>query len=250
MAPPFIIILVALIVGPLAWVISTYNKFIKYKNMNEESWSGIDVALKRRYKLTPNLIAATKGYSRHESDVLTRTAETRSATGSVASREEEESRISRSLSGLIALAEAYPDLKASANFLALHNSLDEIEEEIQQARNRDNFSVRKFNTLVESFPSSLIARKFGFERRNFFFAGTGDAAGTAGGGLYRVILVMERGTVVRSHRWCFFDKMSNRQGRKRICSRNSRNSLCGAMSLTWLSASLSAAPSAPLSRAW
>jgi LemA protein len=165
---PFIFLLVALIVIPIAWIISTYNKLIKYKNMIEESWSGIDVALKRRFNLIPNLIAATRGYSKHESDVLTRTAETRSAAGGVASREEEESRISRSLSGIIALAEAYPDLKASTNFLALHNSLDEIEEEIQQARNRYNFSVRKFNTLVESFPSSLIARKFGFERQKFF----------------------------------------------------------------------------------
>ena len=165
---PFIIILVVLIVTPIAWIISTYNKFIKYKNMIEESWSGIDVALKRRFNLIPNLIAATRGYSKHESDVLARTAETRSAAAGISSRAEEESRISRSLSGIIALAEAYPDLKASSNFLALHNSLDEIEEEIQQARNRYNIAVRKFNTLVESFPSSLIARKFGFDRQKFF----------------------------------------------------------------------------------
>ncbi|MGW8161745.1 MAG: LemA family protein, partial [Desulfobulbales bacterium] len=154
---PFIILLFALIVVPIAWIIATYNKFIKYKNMIEENWSGIDVALKRRHNLIPNLISATKGYSRHESDVLTQTTITRTATENVASREQEESEISRSLSGIIALAEAYPDLKASTNFLALQNSLDEIEEEIQNARNRYNSSVRKFNTLVESFPSSLIA---------------------------------------------------------------------------------------------
>lgn len=165
---PFIIPLIALIVTPVAWFISTYNKFIKYKNIIEESWSGIDVALKRRSNLIPNLIGATRGYSEHESEVLARTAATRAATGGVASRAEEESRISRSLSGILALAEAYPDLKASANFLALHHSLDEIEEEIQLARNRYNLAVRKFNTLAESFPSSLIARKFGFDRRKFF----------------------------------------------------------------------------------
>lgn len=164
---PFIIVLIVLIVAPIAWIVSTYNKFIKYKNLIEESWSSIDVALKRRFNLIPNLIAATRGYSRHESEVLAKTAEKR-VGGGITSRAEEESRISRSLSGLLALAEAYPDLKASSNFLALHNSLDEIEEEIQQARNRFNFAVRKFNTLVESFPSSLIARKFGFERRKFF----------------------------------------------------------------------------------
>jgi LemA protein len=165
---PFLIALIALIAVPLLWVIVTYNKFIRYRNMIEENWSGIDVALKRRFNLIPNLVNATKGYSQHEDDVLARTAMTRSATGNIAAREEEESQISRSLSGVIALAEAYPDLKASANFLALHHSLDEVEEEIQQARRRYNYSVRKFNTLVESFPSNFIARKFNFARQNFF----------------------------------------------------------------------------------
>jgi LemA protein len=164
---PIIIALFALIATPIVWIIATYNKLIKYRNMIEENWSGIDVALKRRFNLIPNLVNATKGYSEHEDAVLTRTATIRSQAD-VASREEEESRISRSLSGIIALAEAYPDLKASANFLALHHSLDEIEEEIQQARRRYNYSVRKFNTLVESFPSNYIARKFKFARQNFF----------------------------------------------------------------------------------
>ncbi|MDW7771474.1 MAG: LemA family protein [Desulfobulbaceae bacterium] len=165
---PFIFLLIALIAMTFGWIITTYNNFIKYKNLIEEKWSGIDVALKRRFNLIPNLINATKGYSRHESDVLTRTVMARTATSSVASREEEESEISKSLSGIIALAEAYPDLKASANFLALQNSLNEVEEEIQRARTLYNYSVRKFNTLAESFPSSLIARKFGFTRQNYF----------------------------------------------------------------------------------
>ena len=157
-----------LVVVPVVWAVTTYNKLIKYRNMIEETWSGIDVALKRRFNLIPNLVSATKGYSQHESDVLTKVAEARTAAANVASRAEEESRISRSLGGLLALAESYPDLKASSNFLALHHSLDEIEEEIQQARNRYNYAVRKFNTSVESFPSSIIARKFAFGRRNFF----------------------------------------------------------------------------------
>lgn len=165
---PSVIALFILAAAPIIWIIATYNKFIRYRNMIEENWSGIDVALKRRFNLIPNLVSATKGYSEHEDAVLTRTATTRSATANVASREEEESRISMSLRGIIALAEAYPDLKASANFLALHHSLDEIEEEIQQARRKYNYSVRKFNTLVESFPSNFIARKFKFARQNFF----------------------------------------------------------------------------------
>lgn len=165
---PFVIALFVLLAAPFLWVVVTYNKFIKHRNMIEENWSGIDVALKRRFNLIPNLVKATKGYSEHEDAVLTRVAMTRATAATLASREEEESQISRSLSGIIALAEAYPDLKASANFLALHHSLDEVEEEIQQARRRYNYSVRKFNTLVESFPSNFIARKFNFARQNFF----------------------------------------------------------------------------------
>lgn len=165
---PFIFLFIFLVVFPLVWAIATYNKFIKYKNMIEEKWSGIDVALKRRHNLIPNLVNATKGYSAHESEVLNNTTKTRSEAVDVTSREEEESQISRSLSVIIALAEAYPDLKASNNFLALQQSLNEIEEEIQKARTMYNFSIRKFNTLVESFPSSLIALKFGFTVQNYF----------------------------------------------------------------------------------
>lgn len=95
---PFIFLIIFLVVFPLGWIIATYNNFIKYKNLIEEKWSGIDVALKRRFNLMPNLINATTGYSRHESDVLTGTAMARTATANAASGEEEESRISRSLS--------------------------------------------------------------------------------------------------------------------------------------------------------
>jgi LemA protein len=127
---PFIFLFIFLVFFLIAWVIASYNRFIKYKNMIEEKWSGIDVALKRRYNLIPNLINATKGYSAHESKVLNNTVTPRSEAIDVSSREEEESQISRSLCGIIALAEAYPDLKASANFLALQGSLNEVEEEI------------------------------------------------------------------------------------------------------------------------
>lgn len=168
MTPQIIFPLIAFVVFPLIWFITTYNKFIKLKNMIEEKWSSIDVALKRRHNLIPNLVKATKGYTRHESEVLENTTETRSESGSVSSRLEEESLISRSLLGLIAVAESYPDLKASDNFLLLQKSLDEIEQEIQRSRQLFNYSVRKFNTLVESFPSSLVARIFGFERQSFF----------------------------------------------------------------------------------
>lgn len=164
---PFIFLFIFLVFFLITWAIASYNRFIKYKNMIEEKWSGIDVSLKRRYNLIPNLINATKGYSAHESKVLNNTVTTRSEAVDVSSREEEESQISRSLCGIIALAEAYPDLKASANFLALQDSLNEVEEE-QKARAMYNYSVRKFYTLVESFPSSLIALKFGFIKKQYF----------------------------------------------------------------------------------
>ncbi|MDH3329763.1 MAG: LemA family protein [Desulfobulbaceae bacterium] len=168
MQPQIVFPLIIFVVFPLIWFIATYNKFIKLKNMIEENWSGIDVALKRRHNLIPNLIKATQGYSRHESEVLEKTVKIRTADESVTSRQKDESQVSRSLIGLMATAEAYPDLKASDNFLILQNSLDEIEQEIQKTRNMYNYAIRRFNTLVESFPSSLVAKTFGFEKRNFF----------------------------------------------------------------------------------
>ena len=152
----------------VAWLIGTYNKFVKYKNRIEEAWSSIDVALKRRFNLIPNLIRTIGAYADHEVKLLQEKAENYKPGSGVSHRVEEESHISQSLSGLLALAQAYPDLKASANFLDLQNSLDEIEEDIQQARNRYNSNVGNFNTLVESFPAAFIARKFGFEKKNYF----------------------------------------------------------------------------------
>ncbi len=153
----------------VAWVIGTYNRFIKYRNLIEESWSGIDVALKRRFNLIPNLIRAVEGYGRHEEKMIAGVGKSRRPAGSdVVHRVEEESQITQSLGGLLALAEAYPDLKASNNFLDLQNSLDEIEADIQKSRNRFNRFVSRFNILVESFPSKLLAAKFGFTKQNYF----------------------------------------------------------------------------------
>lgn len=152
----------------VAWCLQTYNRFIRYRNNIEEAWSSIDVALKRRFNLIPNLIRAIQGYSQHEAKLLGGIDEAMPRPTVKAHRAEEESRISQSLTGLLALAEAYPDLKASANFAALQNTLDEVEEDIQKARNRYNRYVGKLNTLVESFPAAVIARKFGFEKQNYF----------------------------------------------------------------------------------
>lgn len=152
----------------VAWYISTYNRFIKYRNQIEESWSRIEVALKRRFNLIPNLIRSVQGYEEHEAEVLQKVSGRFTGTADVPERIEEESRLSRSLHGLLAVAEDYPDLKASQNFLSLQNSLNEIEQDIQEARNRFNEAIRKYNTLVESFPSSYIARKYNFPKANYF----------------------------------------------------------------------------------
>lgn len=159
------------IIGSIIFVIATvsiYNNFIKYRNLIEEKWSGIDIALKRRFNLIPNMISTVKLYSTHEADILAKTTEARHGSAGIADRTAEESAITQSLQGLLALAEAYPDLKASQNFLALQHSLADVENEIQAARSIFNTAVRKNNTLVQSFPSNIIAKIFNFEKANYF----------------------------------------------------------------------------------
>ena len=166
--PQVIIPVIFVLIVLVAWCIRAYNQFIKYQNKIEEAWSGIDVALKRRFNLIPNLIRAIEGYGEHEANIFQTKNNYLTNSNGKSDRVEEESQISKSLRGLLALAEAYPDLKASANFLDLQNSLDEIEEDIQKARNQYNRYVGRLNTHIESFPANLIARKFGFEKQNYF----------------------------------------------------------------------------------
>jgi len=149
-----------------SWIIGTYNKFIKYRNRIEEALNGIDVALKRRANLIPNLVRVIKGYASHEGKIF---QEKTRQLGRLSepSRLEEEQKIARNIGGLLAVAEAYPDLKASGNFLDLQKTLDEIEEDIQRARNRYNNYISRFNTMVESFPASVIAGKFNFVRQEY-----------------------------------------------------------------------------------
>ncbi|MEE4606987.1 MAG: LemA family protein [Desulfobacteraceae bacterium] len=165
---PIIIFCVFFLIVLIGWFIQTYNRFIKYKNRIEETWSGIDVMLKRRFNLIPNLIKSIEGYSEHETKVLLAITDKRMGSNAMSDRVEEENRISKSLQNVMVLAEAYPDLKASTNFLALQNNLNDIEEDLQNVRNRYNRSVNQFNTLIESFPAFLIARKFGFTKRSYF----------------------------------------------------------------------------------
>jgi len=161
---PVIFVLIVLV----AWYIRAYNQFIEYRNKIEEAWSGIDVTLKRRFNLIPNLIRAIEGYGEHETKIFQTKKNYLTGSNGKSDRVEEESQVSKSLRGLLALAEAYPDLKASENFLDLQKNLDEVEEDIQKARNQYNRYVGRLNTHIESFPASLIARKFGFEKQKYF----------------------------------------------------------------------------------
>jgi LemA protein len=150
-----------------------YNGLVRARQMAEEGWSGIDVQLKRRADLIPNLIETVKGYAAHEKTTLEEIVELRNKAqavpaGDVAARGVAEGLLSQALGRVMAIAEAYPDLKASQNFAELQRSLDGIEGEIQMARRYYNGATRDLNIKVESFPSNLLAGPFGFRKRAFF----------------------------------------------------------------------------------
>lgn len=148
------------------WV---YNRLVRNRNLVNEAWAGIDVQLQKRHELVPNLVSTVKAYVAHESDVFTdvaRIRNERNATVPVLAKRE--SALSRSLGRLFALAEDYPDLKASKGFQQLHASLVEIEDQLQYARRYYNGAARDNNNLVESFPINLIANIFAFSQAEFF----------------------------------------------------------------------------------
>lgn len=147
--------------------IYVYNRFVKDRNTIDEAWSGIDVQLKRRHNLIPNLVQTVKGYAKHEASVLEKVTAQR-AGSKMSDINQHETEISKALMNLFAVAEAYPDLKASENFADLQKQLSEIENQIQLARRYYNGSVRVYNTRVQSFPSNIIASYFQFTEREFF----------------------------------------------------------------------------------
>ena len=165
----WIVIIAAAIV--ILWIIISYNLFIKDKNLIKEAWSGIDVQLKRRHNLIPNLVAAVEGYSKHERNLLNEITAKRSKSEEI-NNIKEKSVLEADLSGMIksifAVVENYPDLKASDNFLDLQNQLVEIEDQIQYARRYYNGTVRRYNIRVESFPGNLIAGLFDFKQEDYF----------------------------------------------------------------------------------
>jgi len=168
------LIVIALVVLVGLFFMGAYNKLVSLKNKVMESWSGIDVQLKRRYDLIPNIVNTVKGYAAHESGTLEKVIQARNQamsagnSGNIGDRIQAENALSGTLRSLFALSESYPDLKANTNFLSLQNTLSEIEESLANARRYYNALVRDNNTYVESFPSNLIANAFQFGKFDFF----------------------------------------------------------------------------------
>lgn len=155
----------------LLYIASVYNKLVRLKNQAEEGWSGISVQLKRRYDLIPNLVECVKGYAAHEQATFEKVIEKRNQAMSVQAPAEKaaaENEFTKTIKSLFALSESYPDLKANTTFIELQQSLNTVEDDLQNARRYYNATVRNLNTAVDSFPSNIIAKKFGFEKKDFF----------------------------------------------------------------------------------
>jgi len=167
------LIILAIIVAVLGYGIFLYNDLVRNRQLVEEGWSGIDVQLKRRTDLIPNLMETVKGYMGHERETLdavvkARAAATAGATAGPEQRSQLEGALSGALGKLLAIAEAYPDLKANTTFLEFQEALQTVEDEIQLSRRYYNGAVRNLNVAVESFPSTLVANAFRFDKAEYF----------------------------------------------------------------------------------
>jgi len=164
-------IIIGLVVLIILWGIAVFNSFIRLRHRTNEAWSDIDVQLKRRHNLIPNLVETVKGYAKHERGVFEKVTEARAravnAKG-VEERGQAENMLSNTLKTLFAVAENYPDLKANANFLELQRELSDTENKIQASRRFYNGNVRDLNIKIENFPSRIIAGVFRFKKRDFF----------------------------------------------------------------------------------
>lgn len=164
-------VVIAIVAAVVLWIIGAFNGLITRRNRTDEAWSDISVQLKRRYDLIPNLVATVKGYAKHEEGVFTKVTEARAAAmgaQSLADKAKTENALSQTLKSLFAVAESYPDLKASQNFLQLQDELTDTEDKIQAARRFYNGNVRDYNTALQTFPTNLLADTFAFKAREFF----------------------------------------------------------------------------------
>lgn len=164
-------IIIAIVVLLALWAIFAYNRFITFVNRAKESWSDIEVQLKRRYDLIPNLVNTVKGYAKHETSAFENVTKARAAAmgaGNLAEKSQAELGLTGALKSLFAIAEAYPELKANTNFLELQRELSDTENKIQSARRFYNSTVMDLNTAVDQFPNNLIASFFKFAKLEFF----------------------------------------------------------------------------------
>jgi len=172
---------IIIVLGVLVlWVIFAFNSLVTLRNRAQEAWADIEVQLKRRYDLIPNLVNAVKGYATHESSVFENVTKARSAAmsaqGPTQAHAEAENMLTGALKSIFALSEAYPDLKANTNFLELQRELSDTENKIQASRRFYNTNVRDMNTKIEVFPSNIIAGMFRFSKMEFFDLPDNDAA--------------------------------------------------------------------------
>ena len=165
------LIILGLIALFILWAISTYNSIIRLRNMTDEGWSGIDVQLKRRYDLIPNLVSVVQEYRIHEKEVLEKVTQMRSVSMNASSIDQKaaaEQGLTGALKTLFAVAENYPDLKANENFAKLQQQLADLESEIQLSRRYYNGAARNYNISIQSFPANTIAKVFSFTKAHYF----------------------------------------------------------------------------------
>jgi LemA protein len=167
-----LLVLIGLAGGPLVWLVVSYNRFVGIAQHQRESWSDIEVEMKRRYDLIPRLVETARGYAKHEREVLEQVVALRSRAmanhGTAAEQAVDETTLALGMKQLFALAESYPDLKADVHFLALQEELANTEDRIAAARRFYNGNVRELNQLCEQFPTNLVAGLFGFARGSYF----------------------------------------------------------------------------------
>jgi len=166
-----VLIIIGVLVLIVLYAVSIYNRLVKLKNLVQEAWSSIDVMLKKRHDLIPNLVETVKGYATHEKETLENVTKARNlaaGANTVEGKEAAEKSLNQAMVNLFAVAEQYPDLKANANFQQLQAELSSIENDIEKSRRYYNGTARENNTLVESFPSNVIANMYKFEKAKFF----------------------------------------------------------------------------------
>jgi len=168
-----------LIILVIVWFATMYNSFVSFRNRAQEAWADIEVQLKRRYDLIPNLVNSVKGYATHESTAFEKVTAARAAAmsaKSVGDHSKSEAMLGQAVTGLFGIAEAYPDLKANVNFLELQRELSDTENKIQASRRFYNTNVRDLNTSLEQFPGNIIAGMFKFGKMEFFDLADDDVA--------------------------------------------------------------------------